>query len=53
MDRKQAIAVVIMTSLILAGMIGIYYGLWMAYQTYKDNADKITSNPLYKLFGGG
>lgn len=49
MDRKQAIAVVIMCALILAGMAGLYYGLWVIYQAYQTN---VANNPLVKLFGG-
>lgn len=53
MDRKQASFTVIALGLVLIGMAGLYYGLYVIYQTYQaKTAPGTIGGTLQNLIGG-
>lgn len=51
MTRERAILLI--SFLTLVGMIGLYYGMWIAYQKYQEKSDQLGSvNGLLGLFAG-
>lgn len=52
MTKRQAIATVIMVAIILAGMIGLYYGLYQAWQIYQQKSAQLsTPKGILSLLG--
>ncbi len=43
MNRRQAVATLLMVFLILVGIIGLYYGLWRAYQLYQEKSAQLST----------
>jgi uncharacterized membrane protein YidH (DUF202 family) len=43
MNRRQAALTLAMVFLVLVGMVGLYYGLWRAWQLYQQKSAQLST----------